>query len=96
MASELVKMTAEIVMSHASATELSPRELVQEIKEVYGVLASLEEKAKPPEVKPPVKRGRKVRRAKMKKAAEARAVLDKDKAPFEDQDYVEFMADREG
>jgi predicted transcriptional regulator len=42
MASEVLKLTAQIVMSHASMTELSPGELVEEIKEVYGVLASLE------------------------------------------------------
>ena len=42
MASEVLKLTAQIVMSHASMSELSPDELVDEIKEVYNVLASLE------------------------------------------------------
>ena len=42
MASEVLKLTAQIVMSHASMSELSPEELVEEIKEVYGVLSSLE------------------------------------------------------
>lgn len=42
MASEVLKLTAQIVMSHASMSELTPEELVEEIKEVYGVLASLE------------------------------------------------------
>ncbi len=42
MASEVLKLTAQIVMSHASMTELSPGELVEEIKEVYGVLTGLE------------------------------------------------------
>lgn len=42
MASEVLKLTAQIVMSHASMSELSPEELVDEIKEVYGVLSSLE------------------------------------------------------
>lgn len=42
MASEVLKLTAQIVMSHASMTELTPRELVEEIKEIYSVLASLE------------------------------------------------------
>ena len=42
MASEVLKLTAQIVMSHASMSELSPGELVDEIKEVYRVLASLE------------------------------------------------------
>jgi len=42
MASEVLKLTAEIVISHASMSELTSKELVEEIKEVYGVLASLE------------------------------------------------------
>ncbi len=42
MASEVLKLTAQIVMSHASMSELSPDELVEEIKEVYNVLTSLE------------------------------------------------------
>ena len=42
MAGELLKLTAQIVMSHASTSELTPKELVEEIKEVYQLLASLE------------------------------------------------------
>ena len=42
MASEVLKLTAQIVMSHASMSELSPEELVDEIKEIYNVLSSLE------------------------------------------------------
>ncbi len=42
MASEVLKLTAQIVMSHASMTELTPGQLVEEIKEVYNTLASLE------------------------------------------------------
>jgi predicted transcriptional regulator len=42
MASEVMKLTAQIVMSHASMTELTPTELIEEIKEIYVVLASLE------------------------------------------------------
>ena len=42
MATEILKMTAEVVISHASMNELSPAELVEEIKEVYNVLSSLE------------------------------------------------------
>lgn len=42
MATEILKLTAEIVMSHASMSELSPAELVEEIKEVFNVLSSLE------------------------------------------------------
>ena len=42
MASEVLKLTAQIVISHASMSELSPTDLVEEIKEVYSVLAALE------------------------------------------------------
>jgi predicted transcriptional regulator len=42
MANEVLKLTAEIVISHASMTELTPNELVEEIKEVYNALASLD------------------------------------------------------
>ena len=42
MASEVLKLTAQIVISHASMSELTPEELVEEIKEVYNALASLE------------------------------------------------------
>ncbi len=41
MANEVLKLTAEIVMSHASMSELSTQELVDEIKEVYNTLAAL-------------------------------------------------------
>jgi predicted transcriptional regulator len=42
MANETLSLTAQIVASHASATELTPTELINEIKQVYGLLASLE------------------------------------------------------
>ncbi len=42
MATEILKLTAEVVISHASMSELSTQELVEEIKMVYGVLSSLE------------------------------------------------------
>ena len=42
MATEILKLTAEVVISHASMSELSTQELVDEIKDVYNVLASLE------------------------------------------------------
>jgi predicted transcriptional regulator len=42
MATEILKLTAEVVISHASMSELSTQELVEEIKEVYNVLSSLE------------------------------------------------------
>lgn len=42
MATEALKLTAQIVISHASMSELTPKELVDEIKAIYNVLASLE------------------------------------------------------
>jgi predicted transcriptional regulator len=42
MSSEVLKLTTEIVVSHVSMTELTPDQLVDEIKAVYNVLASLE------------------------------------------------------
>ena len=42
MATEVLKLTAQIVISHASMSELTPKELVDEIKEIYGVLTALE------------------------------------------------------
>lgn len=41
MASEVLRLTAQIVMSHASMTELTPAELVEELKEIYIVLSSM-------------------------------------------------------
>jgi predicted transcriptional regulator len=43
MPSEVLKMTTEIVVSHASMTELTPEQLVNEIKAVYNVLSSLDD-----------------------------------------------------
>ncbi len=42
MVNELLSITAQIVMSHASGSELTSQELVEEIKEIHKVLASLE------------------------------------------------------
>ncbi len=42
MATEILRMTAEVVISHASMSELSTQELVNEIKDIYNVLSSLE------------------------------------------------------
>jgi len=42
MSSEILKITAEIVISHASMSELSSEQLVEEIKDVYNVLSTLE------------------------------------------------------
>ena len=42
MPSDVLKLTTEIVISHVSMTELTPEELVGEIKAVYKVLSSLD------------------------------------------------------
>ena len=55
MASDVLKLTAQIVISHASMSELSTQELVDEIKEVYNVLSSLEGSAVIPESMAPEK-----------------------------------------
>ncbi len=49
MATEVLKLTAQIVISHASMSELTPGELVSEIKDVYVLLSSLEAGAPMPE-----------------------------------------------
>ena len=43
MATEALKLTAQIVISHASMSELTPKELVDEIKDIYNVLTALED-----------------------------------------------------
>jgi predicted transcriptional regulator len=42
MSSEVLKLTTEIVVSHASMSELTSEQLVNEIKAVYNALTSLE------------------------------------------------------
>jgi predicted transcriptional regulator len=42
MANEILKLTTEIITAHASLTELTPEQLVQEIKDVHSALAALE------------------------------------------------------
>jgi predicted transcriptional regulator len=42
MATEALKLTAQIVISHASMSELTPKELVDEIKDIYNVLTAIE------------------------------------------------------
>src|SRR5208282_1544142 len=55
MATEILKLTAEVVISHASMSELSTQELVDEIKEVFNVLSSLDGGAVIPEIMEPEK-----------------------------------------
>ena len=96
MASEVLNLTAQIVISHAAMTELTPKELVQEIKAVYRVLASMEDEIVAPETAAPVRRGRKPRAVKMMESPEAKAVEDETKLAVGDPDYMEFMESREG
>jgi len=98
MASEVLNLTVQIVTSHASMTELSPKELVKEIKAVYRVVASLEleEEIVEPETTAPVRRPRKPRAVKMVESPEAKAIEDETKLPVGDPDYMEFMESREG
>lgn len=52
MATEVLKLTAQIVISHASMSELTPKELVEEIKDVYNTLIALESGVALPEEVP--------------------------------------------
>jgi len=101
MATEILKLTAEIVTSHASMTELTPTELVKEIKEVYSALSSLAGEVVIPV--PESARARfagsvykKPRPRKMLASLEAKVVPDEEKPVLRDPDYLEFMASREG
>src|SRR5665811_1408795 len=42
MASDVLKLTADIVISHVSMTELTPKELVDEIKCIHALLSSFD------------------------------------------------------
>ena len=42
MLSDLLKLTADIVSSHVSITELTPKELVNELKCIHALLSSFE------------------------------------------------------
>ncbi len=100
MASEILKLSAVIVAAHASITELTPTELVKEIKEVYGALASLAGEATVPEIaggrEAPTRKPGRPKRVKMVEYPEAKAVEVKEGPFLGDPDYIEFMADREG
>jgi hypothetical protein len=96
MASEILILTAQIVMAHASMTELTTKELLQEIKSVHELLVSLEGGVAIPELKSPVTRQRKPRTVKMVESPEAKAVENDEGLPVGDPDYMEFMESREG
>ncbi|MBM4301237.1 MAG: hypothetical protein FJ121_06865 [Deltaproteobacteria bacterium] len=96
MASEILKLTAQIVMSHASMTELTPKELVAEIEQVYRVLASIGGEVAATETMAKVPRDAKPRSAKMVVSPEAKAIQDADADLYGGEDRQEFMASREG
>jgi uncharacterized protein YfkK (UPF0435 family) len=95
MASEVLKLTAHIVISHASMTELTPTELIEELKEIYDVLVSLESFSAS-ESRPNMIRQRKPRKIKMKISPEAKSVQSKEGPAVGDPDYMDFMEHREG
>ena len=96
MASEVLKLTAQIVMSHASMTELTPAQLMAEVKEIYGLLVSLESAMAAPESGAEMKRPRKPRKVKVEMSAEAKSVRDMEKPEPGGSDYMDFMEHREG
>ena len=96
MASEILKLTAQIVMSHACMTELTPAQLLEEVKEIYGLMVSLEAQVADPEAKPKMTRPQKPRKVRMKMSAEAKLVRDTEAPEVGDPDYLDFMEHREG
>jgi predicted transcriptional regulator len=96
MASEILKLTAQIVMSHASMTELTPTQLIDEVKEIYGLLVSLESEVAAPESRPKMTRPRQPRKVKVKMSKEARSVRNMEAPEVGDPDYLDFMEHREG
>ena len=96
MASEVMKLAAQIVMSHVSMTELTPTQLLEEIKEIYGVLVSLESEIAASESRPKMMRPRKPRKVKVKLSPEAKAVRKVEGPLPGDPDYLDFMEHREG
>jgi hypothetical protein len=98
MPSEMLNLTAQIVISHASMTELTPKELVAEIKTIHNILVFLDKESDDvaPESKPKVIRQYKPRKIKMKESLEAKAVENEGGLPVGDPDYMEFMESREG
>jgi hypothetical protein len=74
MASNILKLTAKIVISHASNRKLTPKELVAVVKGLYPTIALLVDEDVVPEPKAPVTRRRKTRSVKKTVSHEANAV----------------------
>ncbi len=97
MAGEVLKLTAQIVTSHAAMTELTTKELLREIKEVHRLLAAfLASECAAPAAPAPATRKRKPKKVKMVESGEAKAVENEDGLVLGDPDYIEFMDSREG
>ena len=100
MAGEALKLMAQMVISHASTTELTPQELLKEIKEVYSLLAAMEAEATAAAsevcASVPLVRPRRPRKVKMVEAPIAKAIENEEGLPLGDPDYIEFMDSREG
>ena len=61
MASDLLELTADIVIAHASVTEMTSDDLLKEIKMVYATLEGLEKGKIEISAQEPKKRGRKAK-----------------------------------
>ena len=61
MATDLIELTADIVIAHASETEMSSDDLLKEIKAVYATLEGLEQGKIETADQEPKKRGRKAK-----------------------------------
>ncbi len=102
MASEILQLTAAIVASHASMTELTTTELVKEIKEVSSALSSLAGEVVVPVPESegagfaPTRKPGRPKRVKLMESPEAKAVEVEEGPVIGDPDYLEFMASREG
>ncbi len=97
MAGEVLKLTTQIVTSHAAMTELTTKELLREIKEVHRLLAAfLASEAEAPARPATAARKPRPRKVKMVESAEAKAVENEDGPVLGDPDYIEFMDSREG
>ena len=96
MASEILKLTAQIVISHASNRKLMPKELVAVIKGLYPTIGLLVDEDAVPKPKASVTRRRKTRSVKMAVSPEAKAVSEKEAPAVGDPNYMEFMESREG
>mgnify|MGYP001222822992 FL=1 len=74
MATDLIDLTADIVIAHASVTEMSSDDLLKELKRVYATLAGLEKGEIEISDKEPKKRGRKAQKTVEANAEEKPAI----------------------